>query len=173
MPLVALGAESKFTPLTGIPFLSNDGSATTEQYVNALYRLSISVAALLVVVKLIIAGFKYMVTEIVPAKEDAKKEIRQALFGLLIILAAVTILSTINPQLTDLKALENAPKVQTSQNQNNGGNNQKEKLILIPCNKPGAYYDCRNVITECGQKGGRVGQARNGSSVMECFIPIK
>ena len=41
-----------------------------------------------------------MLTDLITSKEDAKKDIQGAVLGLLIIIAAVIILETINPQLT-------------------------------------------------------------------------
>jgi hypothetical protein len=52
------------------------------------------------VVKIIIAGVKYMFTDIITQKGQAKKDIQGALLGLLIIVSAVIILSVINPDLT-------------------------------------------------------------------------
>jgi hypothetical protein len=58
------------------------------------------------VVKIIFAGVKYMLSDLVTSKEAAKKDIRGALIGLLIVLGAVLILNTINPQLKGLTALD-------------------------------------------------------------------
>lgn len=76
------------------------GEGDFNSYINAVYILSISVAALLAVVKIIIAGFKYMFSDIITQKSEAKKDIRNALIGLLIVLGAVLILEIINPELT-------------------------------------------------------------------------
>ncbi len=89
---------AQYTTLVDIPDLS--GTLTFNSFVNALYVLSISVAALLAVIKIVIAGVKWMVTDVVPNKGEAKKDIQNALLGLLIILAAVLILTVINPNLT-------------------------------------------------------------------------
>lgn len=97
-----------------------------DEYINLLYKMSISIAALLAVVKIIIAGAKYMLSDIVTTKGEAKKDIRGALLGLLLIIGAVIILNTINPALTDgglnirkivVPALNVSPPVQTSVNQ--------------------------------------------------------
>lgn len=75
------------------------GTDGFSNYVNLIYALSISAAALLAVIKIIIAGVKYMLTDVVTSKGDAIKEIKGALFGLLLIISAVLILTVINPQL--------------------------------------------------------------------------
>ena len=97
----------KFTPLVGIPFIDTAPSdMKLADYVNALYLASISIAAFMAVVKIIFAGVKYMLSDVVTTKEDAKKDIRGALIGLLIVVGAVLILNTINPKLTGLGALD-------------------------------------------------------------------
>jgi hypothetical protein len=71
-------------------------------YVNALYIFAITVGALLAVLKLVAAGVKYMFSDIVTNKEAAKNDIRGALLGLLIVIGAVVILNTVNPNLTNV-----------------------------------------------------------------------
>lgn len=105
---VALASHGGFHALAGIPGIANPDALSTEGYVQALYDISITAAALLVVVKLMLAGVQYMFTEVVTSKEAAKKDIRASLVGLLIILSAVTLLNTINPNLTTLNFLRNA-----------------------------------------------------------------
>lgn len=96
--------------LSGIEGLSAESAAGGfKPYLSNIYKMAIVAAAMVAVIKLILAGAKYVLSGIVTDKEDAKKDIRAALIGLLIILAAVTLLTTINPQFTDLPALENAP----------------------------------------------------------------
>ena len=100
LPVVSLaqGFESMVT----IPGLSGDPSADGfSDYINALYRLSISIAALIAVVKIIGAGVKYMFSDIVTNKSDAIKDIRSSLLGLLVVIGAVLILSTVNEDLTN------------------------------------------------------------------------
>jgi Type IV secretion system pilin len=92
-----------FVNLVGVPGLSgNPTGGGLNDYINALYRLSISIAALLAVIKIVIAGAKYMLSDIVTHKEDAKKDIQGALIGLLIVIGAIIILNTVNSDLTNL-----------------------------------------------------------------------
>ena len=97
LPVVSL-AQEQF--LVGIPGLSSGADRSFNDYINTLYAVCISLAALLAVVKIIIAGVKYMFSDIVTDKGDAKRDIRGALIGLGIIISAVLILSIINPELT-------------------------------------------------------------------------
>lgn len=97
IPLAVYGQERKvYSPLVDIP---GNGPQSFEQYINFLYGASISIAALLAVVKIIIAGAKYMVSDLISGKESAKSDIQGAILGLLLILGAVIILEFINPQL--------------------------------------------------------------------------
>lgn len=94
-------AQEGYQPLVGIPFVEGGGGLSA--YFNALYVAAISLAALIAVIKIIVAGVKYMLSDVVTNKESAKKDIRTALLGLLIIVSAVLILETINPQLTNFE----------------------------------------------------------------------
>lgn len=93
----------EFVNLVGVPGLDGDPlEGGLSAYINALYRLSISIAALLAVIKIVIAGAKYMLSDIITHKEEAKKDIQGALIGLLIVIGAIIILNTINTDLTNL-----------------------------------------------------------------------
>lgn len=100
-------AQLRYEPIVEIPRL-DPNTQSTEQYVNALYLLAITVAAFLAVVKIIFGGVKWMLSDVVTDKSAAKKDIRGALLGLLIVLAAVIILNTINEDLTNLNILGDA-----------------------------------------------------------------
>ncbi len=98
----------QYQPLVGIPGVSN-AAQNFGDYINQLYFLSISIAALLAVIKIILAGVKWMLTDIVTSKADAKKDIWGALLGLLLIVSTFIILQTINPNLTRLRIFESQP----------------------------------------------------------------
>lgn len=109
-PLIALGQGTVYQPLVGIPGVDNPAE-NFGNYLNQLYFLSISVAALIAVVKIIIAGVKWMMTDLISGKSEAATEIRTSLLGLLLIVSAVLILETINPQLTNFNVLRYATPV--------------------------------------------------------------
>ncbi|MCA9358598.1 hypothetical protein KC926_00125 [Candidatus Kaiserbacteria bacterium] len=89
---------AEYKPLVGIPGVTNVNT-DFNSYINALYALSISIAALLAVIKIVIAGVKWMTTDIITTKGEAKKDIQGALLGLLVVLAAVLIITVINPDI--------------------------------------------------------------------------
>ena len=112
LPFWVFGAEGEgYVRLTGLPN-SDINDLSTEGFINALYLIAISIAAFLAVGRLIFAGVKIMLSGAnVTSKEDAKRDIQGALLGLLIVIGAVLILTTINPQLTNFDFLRNAPSV--------------------------------------------------------------
>jgi hypothetical protein len=101
-------AQETIRTFQQLPFLAGADLTTTEGYVRALYQLAIGAAAVLVVLRLMYAGVQYMFSEVVTSKQKAKETIKSALLGLVIILGAVTILNTINPNLTRTDWLRNA-----------------------------------------------------------------
>lgn len=101
-PVFAIAdAPLGFTPIVGVPGV-NSTTANFDTYIDSLYALSISIAALLAVVKIVIAGVKWMTTDIVSSKGEAKKDIEGSLLGLIIVLGAVLILTTINSSLVNV-----------------------------------------------------------------------
>ncbi len=100
---------AQYSPLVQVPG-GTEGSGSFAGYINALYVWSIGIAGLLAVVKIIVAGAKYMTTDIVSTKGDAKKDIQSALLGLLLVAGAVLILTEINPNLLDLKFTDTIEK---------------------------------------------------------------
>jgi len=114
LPVIGNAADSGgFVPLVGIPYVQNQVSSLGG-YANALYFAAISIGAILAMIKIIIAGMKYMLSDIVTDKSKAKKDIQGALFGLILMIAAVLILTTINPNITNIKALEGISALDTS-----------------------------------------------------------
>jgi hypothetical protein len=109
MPFVALGAPGTYTPLVGIPGFPTT-SGNLPQYINQLYKLTISIGGLIAVIKIIMAGVKYSMSGIVTDKEEAKHDIRGALLGLAILLIPFIVLNQIYPNLTNLNVLTNAVK---------------------------------------------------------------
>ncbi len=117
-----------FTPLVGIPGVT-DSTQDLGGYANALYLLSISLAAMLAFLKIVLAGVKYVMTDIVVAKGDAKKDIEGALLGLLLIAGAALLLNTINPNLTSLDALNIDPiRVNGTQVKNFDNRKRQEEI---------------------------------------------
>ncbi|KKS99168.1 MAG: hypothetical protein UV75_C0008G0002 [Candidatus Giovannonibacteria bacterium GW2011_GWA1_43_15] len=76
---------------------------TFPDYITKIIPFILGLAAVLAVVMIVIGGIEYAVTEAIDAKADAKDRITQAILGLLLALISWLILSTINPELVNLK----------------------------------------------------------------------
>lgn len=102
--LAAIG----YTPMTDIPFLeinvSSDILSTPTDLFNALFTLSITIGAMLAVFMFIFGGL-----QMITARDNAgnvtagKQKMTNAVLGLLMLLSTFIVLTTINPQLTELK----------------------------------------------------------------------
>ncbi len=101
LPLTSFAAQVVYTyPMVVLPGYSDTAAAGDfDDFINLIYGLAISLAALLAVVKIVIAGVKWMLSDIVTDKTEAKKDIQSALFGLIIIISAVLIITVINPNI--------------------------------------------------------------------------
>jgi uncharacterized membrane protein len=129
LPFLSFAQSLTYQPLVGIPGVNNTAT-DFNLYINQLYFLSISLAALLAVIKIIIGGVKWMLTDVVTSKSDAKNDIRSALLGLLLIVSAVLILGTINPQLRQLNVLGGAPALNPLPG--GGARQQQAELPNVP-----------------------------------------
>jgi len=113
----AFGANETFSPLTGLPGITNLKTATLPEYINAIYLALIGFGALIAVIRIAWAGVKYATH---PGNhheiEGAKDDIRGVLLGLAILLLPYVVLNTINPELTSLNVLKSAPNVNTKDN---------------------------------------------------------
>ena len=161
---------AQFSPLVGIPGV--DPNADFNTYINVLYALSISIAALLAVIKIIIAGIKYMLSDVVTSKAEAKSDIQGALIGLLIVISAVLILTVINPQLVQTSLiLSPVDRPASFTNTPAGGAAAGSPLPPpsgvpvgtpvadreIDCvREPSGAWDCAAARTSCTSGGGRV-----------------
>src|SRR3989344_5651822 len=104
-----LGADvqTQYAPLAPLP--GSDGqpvlTTTPSLYITNAFKLGIGVAGALAVLAIAYNGIKYMLSDVITNKADAKKGIGNSLLGLVIALASFLILNTINPSLTNLTIL--------------------------------------------------------------------
>jgi hypothetical protein len=163
-----------FVPLVGIPQLS--GTPNLGSYINALYALSISIAALLAVIKIIIAGVKWMLSDVVTSKQEAKSDIQGALLGLLIVISAVLVLGQINPQLISTSLIlspVSAPPATSGGGSGASGSGTLNTPLPAPSaalpidtrylacvnttpNTRRSTWDCSAQRTECSAIGGQI-----------------
>ena len=84
-----------------------DGSSKSmSELMNAFLSIAIVISAVLAVIMVAIGGFKYMTTDSVFQISGAKEQITNAIVGLLVVLMAILILWTINPQIVSLKLFD-------------------------------------------------------------------
>jgi len=94
------GAPIDYQPLSPLPGAEN--ITTTEEYLKTVFRTTIGIAAVLAVLMIVIGGLQYMTSEAIGDKQSAKDKMTYAIWGLLLAIASVLILQTINPQLLEL-----------------------------------------------------------------------
>jgi hypothetical protein len=102
LPTVAF-AQLSYRAMVGIPgydaVAGGGGENTFSAFIGLIYGLAITLAALLAVIKIVIAGVKWMLSDVVTDKTNAKDDIRGALLGLIVIISAVLIITIINPDI--------------------------------------------------------------------------
>ena len=79
-------------------------TATFGQYFEGMVTTVFAVAATLAVLMLVIAGVRYILSDVVTSKQAAKEKIFSALVGLALLIVIALILQTINPNLLGLDA---------------------------------------------------------------------
>jgi hypothetical protein len=147
-----------YEPLVGVPLLNRDATSF-QDYIDILLTAAIGIAALMVVLRIIWAGVQYMLSEVVTSKEEAKRSIGGALLGLLIILASVVILTTINPNLARLDVLQSAPTVR-------GGGGSLQPVTTDTT----GYSAAQAEADACEARGGNAQIRKEGSGnfVVDC-----
>lgn len=107
----AQAKDSDYTflaPLPGTSKTSETCTGTTcktdlQKYLPGAFNLSVAIAAVLAFIMITFGGITYAVSDSISGKEDGKKYIENALWGLLLVIGAYIILYTINPQILDFK----------------------------------------------------------------------
>lgn len=124
----------EYTVLTPLPGTTIGGCTTINckadinSYLSGLLGLLISIGAVLAMVYLGLYGFQYATTDNVSKKSESREKLWEIFEGLLLILTAYTIISTINPDLvkidleiTSPKSVAFAPTTTTSGGSTTGG----------------------------------------------------
>lgn len=108
----ALAETALIVPLGTGPNQLTTADVGPANYILGFYRWSIGFAALLAMAQLVFGGLQYIFAAgSVGSQETANERMRSAITGLVILLAIVIILVTINPQLLDINPVDsNAPK---------------------------------------------------------------
>lgn len=103
----AFAQSSNDAQLCGSDPLSNLFCAQDlSQMVNGAFQISISLGAILAMLRIGYAGYLYMGSDFWSNKQHAKEVFRDAIIGLLILLAIYLILFQINPDILKLNVLQ-------------------------------------------------------------------
>ena len=114
---VSLTTGQQVNGTSPVPMLStffSNGTASLPDFFNAIFKTAISVGAILAVLRLAYAGWKYMSSDAFGQKSDAKDIIRDAIIGLLLLLGIYIILFQINPCLLNLDVLQSISGTQST-----------------------------------------------------------
>ena len=74
-----------------------------EKYVPGMFKLFIGLSAVWAVFMIVLGGIQYISTDAIFKKEEGRKRIENAVYGLVLVIAAWLILATINPALLEFK----------------------------------------------------------------------
>lgn len=99
------------TTLSDCPPGSTDCKTTLQKYLPGVFNLAIGLSAAFAVLMIVIGGFQYMSTDAIQGKSNGKQRIKNAIYGLVLVIGAWLILYTINPNLLELNL--NIEKVAT------------------------------------------------------------
>jgi len=100
-----------FEPMTKIPFLEESltGSGGATAMFNALFKLSVTLGAMLAVFMFIWGGLQMiMARDSAGSVGEGRKKMSNAVMGLLMLISTFVVLNTINPQLTSLALFKGA-----------------------------------------------------------------
>lgn len=163
------GSVSGYTPLEPLTAYNGGKYANFADYLGTIYKLAITVGALIAVVMLVTGGVRYMLSESFTDIDKAKKRIINALWGLTILIGSFLILYTINPNLLTFNLL--LPNVNQTASQFNiptGDNastnaNFRNGSIVTPlqynnqnANDVSTAKAVSNFIMQCQRTGGAV-----------------
>ncbi|MFH0804527.1 MAG: pilin [Candidatus Zambryskibacteria bacterium] len=113
--------DNSYTVLAPLPCIGSDqncqqAATKTElkDYLPGMFKLAVGIAAVSAVLMIVIGGFQYISTDAISGKSAGKDRIKNAVFGLVLVIGAWLILYTINPNLLELnlnieEATTNAP----------------------------------------------------------------
>ncbi len=102
LPLLANAASHAYVPLVDLGGRFAGGDGDLGQYFNNLFDLALIIGSVLAVLLIATAGLQYMTTDAVSGTTQAKTRIRQAVMGILMLLAIWIFFNEVNPEILDL-----------------------------------------------------------------------
>lgn len=106
-----------YKPLVTLPGATTVGQPVSfSTYVIGIYDLAIATSFVLAIIMIVVGGLQYMTSSVVTSKEDAKKRIWGAIWGLFLIISSYLILYTINPDLVGFSLNTGLPSAPATTN---------------------------------------------------------
>ena len=150
----ATGNKLTYIPLEPLPGGNANSYGTLSAYLNLVFKILISIGAMVAVVTLVLGGITYMISEVVDKKSDAKRRIQAALIGLFLLLTCWLILNQINPNLTQFNLVfSNQPNNYNPGDLSTAGNNGQNRLSLptaaetVACEAPNGVASGKTIHT--------------------------
>lgn len=174
--VLAQPKATEYQLLAPIPLTDSqkiDTKASTATYIPGLFRLMISIATGLAVLMLIYAGIKYMSTDAFSGKEEAKGVIENALYGLLLAIAAWLIVYTIDPNLVkfDLKIpVQEIKQTTTTGGSDAEGSNLTTSDVRAQFDKAGVQYSSSIILA--GLRQNTIDEMANLKTQCNCTVFI-
>ncbi|MEI8269870.1 MAG: L,D-transpeptidase family protein [bacterium] len=103
--------KTTYTMLAPLPGLGLDETSPTfdttkpcafGDYLNIMIKIFLGICGVLAVIMIVWGGVQYMTSELISSKEEGRKSITNAVFGLLLALGSYMILNTLNPDLLNI-----------------------------------------------------------------------
>jgi hypothetical protein len=126
--------DNTYTVLAPLPCIGSDQDCNKtatqtelKDYLPGMFKLLIGLSAAFAVLMIVIGGFQYMSTDAIQGKSNGKERIKNAIFGLVLVIGAWLILATINPNLLSLNL--NIEPVSTTANSAIGAGGSLTNII--------------------------------------------
>jgi len=105
LPALQTFAQNDYTVLAPLPGTLKVGTGwqtDLQTYLPGVFKLLIGLSAVFAVLMIVIGGFQYMFTDALSGKTAGRERIKNAIYGLVLVIGAWLILWTINPNLLTL-----------------------------------------------------------------------
>ena len=133
------GSSSSFGPLADVFKSGGTPGGGLISFTNSLFTTAISIGALLAVLMIAYGGWQLMVSDIADKRREANERIQNAIIGLLMLLATVLVLRTVNPDIVALRLFQGTAQVTSGSNTTNGNNTSQSSGLPTPVSSPYGY----------------------------------
>ncbi len=119
-------------------------------YLNLMFKVLLTLGALLAVGRLTVGGIMYMTSEVMETKGDAKRWMTSSLYGLLLLAGSWLILFTINPNLLKFNLIvPGSGQVGTTQSTSSNTPATPSQADINACKSPNSLHSTPNGTWVC------------------------